>query len=166
MKQSATFLRGGPRRSIELDMRQTFTYRGERWRAESSGVDRIVDGLQSVGVWFTNEETSEQIHGDVTPALVEAASPDRLADALDITLCRHRGLTQAVDAAGIMEHDVIATRRADGQFDIRQRIQGSEHFLEGPIGEAEAERRAVELASRDMGDAWIQEGPTTFRLLT
>ena len=147
-------------------MHESFTYRGESWTAETSGYAGATDGIPSVGVWFTNDATGEQIHGDLNLAVAESPSDERLVDALDVTLCKHAGLTRAVDAAGILDHDIIATLRPDGQFDVRQRIQGSEHFLEGPMAAADAERRAIDLASEEQGDAWIQESANTFRLLT
>lgn len=147
-------------------MRESFTYRGERWRAETSGTDREAGGVRSVGVWFTNEVTSEQIHGDLDPDIVNQPSQKRLVDALDVTLCKHTGLTGAATAAGVQDHDIIATRRSDGRFDLRQRIRGVEHFLEGPLEAADAARRARELAAEEQGDAWIQQEPGGLRLLT
>ena len=57
----------------------------------------------------------------------------------------------------IQLNDVLARlRRIDGLYEIRQRTQKCDVFLEGPYGRVAAEARLRALAREHGSDPWIQ----------
>jgi hypothetical protein len=64
-------------------------------------------------------------------------------------------------------YDIIACRRLDGGYDLKQLMVGGHLILlrEGPFDRASAAAAALELAEREQSDAWIQEGAKSFRCL-
>jgi hypothetical protein len=67
---------------------------------------------------------------------------------------------------GIQGHDVVATRRSDGRYDLQQWLQGQCRFLEGPIDAIEAEARVIATAKQEQSDAWIEEMAGIVRCLS
>jgi hypothetical protein len=59
---------------------------GRRWRVETSGLQRDVMGLKTVGVWFIDEVSDWRVYGGLNPADVERPTDQRLRDALLETL--------------------------------------------------------------------------------
>ena len=65
----------------------------------------------------------------------------------------------------IQLNDVLARRRIDGLYEIRQRTHKGDVFLEGPYSRVTAETRLRALAGEHGSDPWIQETNGTYRFL-
>ena len=59
---------------------------GRRWRVETSGAQREVMGLMTVGVWFIDEATDWRVYGGLNPVEVERPTEERLRSALEEAL--------------------------------------------------------------------------------
>ena len=65
----------------------------------------------------------------------------------------------------IQLNDVLARRRIDGLYEICQRTQKCDVFLEGPYSRRAAETRLRALAHEHGFDSWIQQLDGYYRFL-
>jgi len=67
--------------------------------------------------------------------------------------------------SAIQHYDVIGRRRVDGLYELRQRTDKGDVFLEGPCSRVVAETRLRALAREHGSDPWIQERDGSYRSL-
>ena len=66
----------------------------------------------------------------------------------------------------IQNDDVVALRRPDGRYEIRQAVDNELVMIRlGVFDRKSAEKTAIELAKLEQSSAWVQEGPGNYRLL-
>ena len=66
----------------------------------------------------------------------------------------------------IQNDDLVAARRSDGLYEIRQVVDGELVMIRlGVYDRPMAEKIAIELAKREQSQAWVQKGPGDYRLL-
>ena len=66
----------------------------------------------------------------------------------------------------IQNDDVVAVRRPDGLYEIRQCVDAELVMIRlGVFDRKSAEKTAIELAKLEQSSAWVQEGPGNYRLL-
>ena len=67
---------------------------------------------------------------------------------------------------GIRNDDVVAARLSNGLYELRQFVDDEFVMIRlGVFDRRTAEKATIELAKREQSNAWVQEGPTTSRLL-
>ena len=60
----------------------------------------------------------------------------------------------------------MACRRTDARYELRQFVEHELIMIRaGTLGRPEAAAAALELARREQSNAWIQDGPGTYRLV-
>ena len=80
----------------------------------------------------------------------------------------HHRPTHSLERAwnGLRNDDVVAARRSDGLYELRQFVDDEFVVIRlGGFDRRSAEKAAVELAKREQSNAWVQDSPTTYRLL-
>jgi len=75
--------------------------------------------------------------------------------------------TSIRDRQGAIEqYDIVACRRTDARYELRQFIEDELIMIRaGTLGRPEAAAAALQLARREQSNAWIQDGPGTYRLV-
>ena len=67
---------------------------------------------------------------------------------------------------GIRNDDVVAARLSNGLYELRQFVDDEFVMIRlGVFDRRTAEKAAIQLAKREQSNAWVQEDPTTYRLL-
>ena len=67
---------------------------------------------------------------------------------------------------GIRTDDVVAVRLANGLYELRQFVDDELVMIRlGTFDRRTAEKIAIELAKSWQSNAWVQDDPTTYRLL-
>jgi len=68
-------------------------------------------------------------------------------------------------SSDLLNYDIVARRRADGLYEIKQHIRDADVPLEGPLKREKAEARARELAQSHRTNAWVEEINGPLRML-
>jgi hypothetical protein len=68
-------------------------------------------------------------------------------------------------SSDLLSYDIVARRRPDGLYDLKQHIRDADVPLEGPLKREKAEARARELAQSHRTNAWVEEINGPLRLL-
>lgn len=67
---------------------------------------------------------------------------------------------------GIRNDDVVAALLSNGRYELKQFVDDEFVMIRlGVFDRQTAEKAAIELAKREQSNAWVQEGPTIYRLL-